>query len=103
MSQLRALGVPEDQIEPVARSQQDRATPMIWPENEKSLRLFLAVQTQWCYLAGFGVVAATGLDYTRVEATARMAKIPMTTQRFDDIRVMEAEARSLMNGAPQHG
>jgi hypothetical protein len=101
VTELRALGVPEHEIEPVARFQQDRAAPAIWPDNAKSFRLFLAVQTQWRFLAGGKMPIATGLDYPGIEAAARMSGVKMTPRRFDDIRVMEAEARCLMND--RHG
>jgi hypothetical protein len=99
MAELRSYGVPEDKIAEVARSQQDRATPVIWPENAASFRWFLDVQTQWRLVVGFGVSLWLGLDYPGIEASARMAGRRTTPRMFDDMRLMEAHARSLMNGA----
>jgi hypothetical protein len=99
LAELREYGVPEDQIAEVARSQQDRAAPVIWPENADSFRWFLDVQTQWRLVVGFGVSMVLGLDYPAIEASARMARRRTTPRMFDDMRLMEAKARTIMNEA----
>ena len=98
MTQLREWGVPEDQINDVARFGQDRAAPpVIWPENADAFRWFLAVQTQWRMAVGFGTAMVLGLDYAGAGEAARLARIRTTPRMFDDLRLMEAEARKLMN------
>lgn len=67
----------------------------------KTLLLFLAVSTQWrvttvSSLAG-GRLVYLGLDYPAVEATARMAGIPISPDRFEELREMEAAAARILN------
>ena len=52
-----------------------------------SLAVFLAMDTQWQRHAMTGL--RLGLDYARIEPTARMLKIEMTPRRFLDLRIME--------------
>lgn len=52
--------------------------------------LFLRLGTQWRYLGLHPV--RCGLEYAAIEPTARMLKIAMTTQLFDDLQLMEREA-----------
>lgn len=59
-----------------------------------SVGLFFSLQTQWIWVgAGMAGAFRMGLDYGKIEPTARMLKIDeVTDQVFDDLRVMEAEA-----------
>lgn len=65
---------------------------MIWPDNWKTLELFIAMGTQW--RAGMG--GPTGLDYTALPVVAKAMRIKLTRERFDGIRVMEGEALRVM-------
>jgi hypothetical protein len=58
-----------------------------------SVGLFLALGTQWKYVAGgLGPPIRIGLDYAAVEPTARGMGINVTPRIFADLRVMEEEA-----------
>lgn len=59
----------------------------VWPENVKSIRLFLAVMTQWRRDTNTGM--PTGLDYNGVEAGLRMMGRKVSRKHFDDLQVME--------------
>lgn len=68
----------------------------VFPENAVAVRLFNMVQTQWVTV-GLGTMSKalmikTGLDYLRVEATARMARIDLDDKDFDRLRFMEGHA-----------
>lgn len=60
----------------------------IWPCNAKSFELFAAMQTQWRISMG----GPTGLDYSAFLVVSKATGIKVTKARFDDLRVMEAEA-----------
>ncbi len=65
----------------------------IWPSNWDSLRLFTASATQWDHAGADG--DKTGLRYDRLELVARMLRIDFTSEIFDDIQVLEAEALAI--------
>ncbi len=60
----------------------------VLPENARAVELFLLSSTQWRFVEGW----EAGLEYSGVEAAARLAGIPMTAELFADIRIMEAAA-----------
>jgi hypothetical protein len=59
-----------------------------------SVGLFLALGTQWRTAGASGV--ATGLDYAAIRPTAELIAVPLTPERFLDLRTMEAEALATM-------
>jgi hypothetical protein len=67
----------------------------LWPENEESILLFSSVSTQW----RTGMCGPTGLDYNVL--FTRMERMKLDDQRherlFQDIRVIEAEALTILN------
>lgn len=65
------------------------------PENHAVVRLFERSLTQRRF-AGMAAVCV-GLDYSGVEAAARMGGSEMTAGRLDDLRVMEAEMLAFMS------
>ena len=67
-----------------------------------TVRLFLALQTQW-HRAGLAGVA-TGLIYGSIETAARLLDIVMTPQRFLDLQLIEHGALDrLARQAKSHG
>lgn len=62
----------------------------VWPENETTLRVFIAMGTQW--RAGFS--GPTGLDYGALPAVMRLTGVPRAEwpDVFAGLREMEAEA-----------
>ena len=70
VAELRSLGVPQEQFAAAAAAEQaargKEPGVEVWPSNWLSLRVFLAVETQWRIVMGFGVSAYLGLDYPGV-------------------------------------
>ncbi|MGQ3031070.1 MAG: DUF1799 domain-containing protein, partial [Ferrovibrionaceae bacterium] len=65
----------------------------VWPSNWDSLRLFTTCATQWDHAGADG--DATGLRYDRLEIVARMIRVDLTSEIFDDIQALEAEALAI--------
>lgn len=80
-----ALGIPKDMREGIVQS---AGVAEIWPCNEKSFELFVAMQTQW----RVGMGGPTGLDYSAIPVVSEATGIKVTKSRFDDLRIMESEA-----------
>lgn len=66
---------------------------LVWPQNWKIVRLFIALATQW----RVGMNGATGLDYAAVPPVARGYGIRLTQSVWDGLRAMEGEALRVMN------
>lgn len=62
--------------------------PEIFPENVAAISFFLSIQSQWRYDAG-GL--PLGLDYSGIEAAARMLGVPLGAEEFARIQLLEAE------------
>jgi hypothetical protein len=62
----------------------------VWPENERAIRLFLAIKTQW----RTGVNGPTGLDYNVLFSA--MDRMKLSDQDYEsmflDMRVIESAA-----------
>lgn len=67
----------------------------LWPDNEKSIALFSTISTQW----RVGMGGPTGLDYNVLFARMDRMKLDESSYEnlFDDIRVIESEALSILN------
>ncbi len=68
----------------------------VWPENEATLAVFAAMQTQWALASMGGVV---GLRYEALPAVLDLLKIKKSARRdvFAGLRVMESEAMQVLN------
>lgn len=68
----------------------------VHPDNEISVRLFLALSTQWrCQslsTLGRAVIIRTGLDYAAIEATQRLTGLVLDDNDFARLRLLESEA-----------
>ena len=68
----------------------------IHPANDRAVRLFLAMATQWRTASlntmARATIVRTGLDYPAMEPTARMAGLALEDDDFARIRLMEGEA-----------
>lgn len=62
----------------------------IWRKNGKTLRLFLALGTQWRRAGQLG--RRIGLDYAVIPAVAALEGIAVTPARWLDLRRMESAA-----------
>lgn len=69
----------------------------MFPENADAARLFLACGTQWRFAGMSGHLL--GLDYAGAQAAARFMALEHSPELFDKLRVMEAEARRLVNSS----
>ncbi len=70
----------------------------IWEDNVAALEGFLAVCTQWRYLAlADGSVLRTGLDYTAVRAGFDLAGVAMTPELWTHIQLIEFGAKEASN------
>jgi hypothetical protein len=79
--------IPEDALQP--------KTFEVWQEHEDVVLMFLRCQTQW-RSSGNGV---TGLDYNVVLQLCDLYAVRDKRQLMDDLQIMEARARELINDA----
>ncbi|MEX0841714.1 MAG: DUF1799 domain-containing protein [Xanthobacteraceae bacterium] len=105
MRDARRFGLPQDQIDALARSLAAGAEDdcAVWPENAEAVRAFLAVDSQWRVTAvGGGLAPArpyfVGLDYAAARAGIAAAGIAITPELWAGLRVMEGEALKALNG-----
>lgn len=66
----------------------------VWPENEKTVEVFMAMGTQW----NTGMNGATGLRYEALPPVLRLLGVPCADQAavFSGLRVMERTALEVM-------
>jgi hypothetical protein len=70
----------------------------VWPENWRAAQLFLACGTQWeMEPVGLGCLFYQGLNYSKVRDVMEMMGITDQKEMLLDIRVMEAEAKVVLN------
>lgn len=85
---------------PVAHRDSFRAPPVeIWACHWKTLRLFVALGTQW----RTGMSGPTGLDYAALPVAARGTGIKLTPSRFEDLRVLESEVLKIVAERSKNG
>lgn len=93
-SDAAVFGAPPELVDALAEE-----TPAevfdVWPENERAVRLFLDLSTQWRMAMG----GVSGLVYASAEAVMRMQGVKRAEQAalLDSLRVMEAAALRVMN------
>jgi hypothetical protein len=68
---------------------------IVWPENKRSVEVFLTMRTQWRYSFG----GASGLDYSALPEVWRRLKVPPDErdQLFGDLQTMEHAALAAMH------
>lgn len=59
---------------------------------------FLAVSSQWRWVAGLSGMVATGLDYAGVSAGLSQAGIALSPEEWAEFRAIERAAREALNG-----
>lgn len=69
----------------------------VWPEHEETVLLFLRTQTQWRVSDG----RAIGLDYGVVFQVMDLYAVEERRQVLEDLQVMEARAKELINKAAE--
>jgi hypothetical protein len=102
----RRYGLPEGAAEAIRSALADAAgEPVaIWPVNLPIVEAFLVVASQWRVIPiGGGMTAGRllflGLDYAGARAGIEAAGLCITPELWAGVRIMEAEARSTLNGA----
>ena len=65
-------------------------TAEVWPDNEQSIDVFVAMSTQWAH----GFAGPTGLKYEALAEIWKRLRIPVKRRDaiFEDLRVMELAA-----------
>lgn len=72
----------------------------VWPENWDTVRVFIALGTQWRreYAGMDAVMVWQGLRYGEAEATIRLMGLAKRAgEIFDGLRVMESAALPILN------
>lgn len=70
----------------------------VWPEHWDAAQVFCACDSQWTALLGWRGLYYQGLDYQKVASVARdWFGLTLTKRLLDQIRVMEHEARQILN------
>lgn len=71
----------------------------VHPDNWPAYQLFQQLRTQWRTAIGLGGIAYLGLDYSAVASfLSLMVPKKHRRQRFQEIRLIEAGALSVING-----
>jgi hypothetical protein len=98
---LRAFGLDDHAIEEelarrgLAGTADDDEDFAVLPENELSLRVFLALGTQWRRDGMSGRVL--GLNYQAAASVMDMLKVADREMVFEDVRAMELAALAVLN------
>lgn len=81
-AELAALGLLREDL--------DDAAVDLWPENERTVDVFVAMATQW----RMGFAGPTGLDYAALPFVMRMIGVPASERQdvFEGFRTMENAA-----------
>lgn len=92
----------DEEEEASSADDQDDDRFAVWPENWESVLLFHACATQWNVLAipvgmEVGHLRYLGLRYEGCAAMMADLKIQNRTRAWSDLRIMEAEAKGVMN------
>jgi hypothetical protein len=69
----------------------------VHPENWRAFEVFEACHTQWRVSIGFGGAVYQGLDYSAVVAVIQALGIKKARRVFNQVRVIEAGALSVIN------
>lgn len=70
----------------------------LWVQNAPAVRAFLAIASQWRVVASERTgLRFIGLDYDAGDAGLRRAGIETTPEDWEGVRIMEAEARRILN------
>jgi hypothetical protein len=89
---LRAMGLPEDQIAKIA-PEQAAVHFEVLPENWEAVQFFLRCQTQWRTGGGGGMV---GMDYGAIAWLLRLYRVKDQRAILEDLQVMEATVLETM-------
>lgn len=78
LAQLRLLGAPPDVIQATQQRLAAEAEHWhvdIWPDNWHAVQQFVALATQWHWVAGMSAVQRTGLRYEALQLPALQAMV----------------------------
>ncbi len=71
----------------------------IWPENVRTVELFIHLRSQWQVVAGMGGVWHQGLRQEAIESVLRVCRIPAQEREamMDDLLAMSDAAAEILN------
>ena len=103
VEQLRMLGAPPEVIAAAIPAAPIAVDFLVWEDNWRAVSLFSGLATQWRMHIGMAGVHYQGLDYTAVETTLRLERVPrvLWTETFRELQVMERAALPLLNESKQ--
>ena len=97
-AQLAAMGAPPEVVAQ-ARGKRRVLQFGVWPENEPTLRVWLAMETQWRPLPqGMAGSAPQGLDYAALPVVMDFEEIEVAQRKtiFRHLQIMESAALAAM-------
>lgn len=97
IADARRFGMNDEQIEALRVSLDIKAVFAVWRESWPSLAAFFECDTQWRCAATTAGLVFIGLDYPGAQAGLKAAGIEIDPELWSDIRVLEAEAISVLN------
>jgi len=95
--------VSEQTIEDREREQSDEEAAFeVWPDNWRTLEIFLRCGRSWDIVLGTGVAYYQGIKLESVESAMRMSGVPRRDREamLADLQVMESAALSILNAKP---
>jgi hypothetical protein len=95
-SDLAALGAPAELIAQLEEASRP-ADFEVFQENWETVQVFLRLNTQWRYLAGYSQATCLGLDYNSMDFVFKILGIKKRREVFDGLQIMEAAALDLIN------
>ena len=74
----------------------------VWPDNWRTLEIFLRCARSWDILLGTGVAHYQGIRPESVESVMRMSGVPRAKREamLADLQVMESAALPILNAKP---
>lgn len=101
---MRAMGVPQSEIDRLreeAKADQPDTFGVL-AENWKSFQVFDALGDQWRIVAGFSGAHFQGIDYKALPIVEKRMGVKKRNRAriFNDLRIMAAEAKAILNEKP---
>ncbi len=97
LDDLKRFNAPQDVLDAVELCDSSQSDYLVWPENWKVVRAFLASATQWRIAAGMDGITYLGFDYSGVGSGLKKAKIKLNKSQWSDLQMMEAKAIKALN------
>lgn len=94
------MGATDEQIDQKREAkrleaERSRVELVLWPDLEAHWSIF--PRCRWEIIGTFGGLYFTGIPTAELETIARLLGVQMTAALLDELRIMESEARSVLN------